>query len=157
MPFPSLPRLRAHLHVCVLGGGGGWGGGGGRWAFLNLAMVIIQKSVIIIIRHILRIDKFSYHILPYLLCMVGLKVGSGNWGTDLDQSLGDGGSSVLACSSTTLLELEVLLSGAMDCSFAFLAQRLGRGGGRGVGSSMSVSWSSPVSVLEATEVRLPEE
>ena len=45
----------------------------------------------------------------------------------------------------------------MDCAWTLLAQCLGRGGGSGGGSSISVSWSSPVSVLDATEVRLPDE
>ena len=53
--------------------------------------------------------------------------------------------------------LELLQSGIMDCSFALFAQCLGRGGGRGKGSSMSVSWSSPVSVLDATEVWFPSD
>lgn len=53
--------------------------------------------------------------------------------------------------------LELLQSGIMDCSFALFAQCLGRGGGRGNGSSMSVSWSSPVSVLDATEVWFPKD
>lgn len=53
--------------------------------------------------------------------------------------------------------LELLQSGIMDCSFALFAQCLGRGGGRGNGSSMSVSWSSPVSVLDATEVWFPRD
>ncbi len=88
-----------------------------------------------------------------LLCIVGLKVGNGNCGTDFDQSLGEDGSSAF-CSSVAFPDV---LSGAMDCSFALLAQCRGRGGGRGVGSSMSVSCSSPVSVLDATDVRLPEE
>lgn len=89
-----------------------------------------------------------------LLCIVGLKVGNGNCGTDFDQSLGEDGSSALLCSSVTFPEL---MSGAMYCSLALLAQCRGRGGGRGAGSSMSVSCSSPVSVLDATDVRLPEE
>ena len=80
---------------------------------------------------------------------MGLKVGSGNCGTDFDQSLGDEGSSGLLCSSVSFPEV---LSGAMDCSLALLAQCRGRGGGKGVGSSMSVSCSSPVSVLDATDV-----
>lgn len=53
--------------------------------------------------------------------------------------------------------LELLQSGIMDCSFALFAQCLGRGGGRGNRSSMSVSWSSPVSVLDATEVWFPRD
>ena len=53
--------------------------------------------------------------------------------------------------------LELLQSGIMDCSLALFAQCLGRGGGRGNGSSMSVSWSSPVSVLDATEVWFPRD
>ena len=48
-------------------------------------------------------------------------------------------SSVLQCSLFGLAELELLQSDIMDCSFALLAQCLGRGGGRGEGSSMSVS------------------
>ena len=62
---------------------------------------------------------------------------------------------MLLGSSSIFPEVKLLLSGAIDCSLALLAQCRGRGGGRGAGSSMSVSCSSPVSVLEATDVRLP--
>lgn len=88
-----------------------------------------------------------------LLCIVDWKVGNGNWGIDLDQSLA---LSVLLCSLSSSTVSELLQSGLMDCSFALFAQCLGRGGGRGNRSSMSVSWSSPVSVLDATEVRFPK-
>ena len=69
--------------------------------------------------------SYNSHLIAhefYLHGIVLLKVGSGNCGTDFDQSLGDKGSSALLSSSTIFPEVELILSGAIDCSLALLAQ-----------------------------------
>lgn len=66
--------------------------------------------------------SYNLHLIAHLHGIVLLKVGSGNCGTDFDQSLGDKGSSALLSSSTIFPEVELILSGAIDCSLALLAQ-----------------------------------